>query len=138
MAHECIFCKIIKGEIPSDKVYEDDRILAFLDIGPVSEGHCLVVPKHHYQRLDDCPADVAAAIVAKIGPIAKAILAAADAEGYNVLSNNGRCAGQLVDHLHFHIIPRRPDDGLFHQWPSKEYPQGRAVELIEKIKQRIA
>ena len=138
MTDECIFCKIIKGEIPSCKVYEDEHILAFLDIGPLSEGHCLVVPKDHYPRLDDCPGDVTAAIVGKIVPIAKAIIAATGAEGYNVLSNNGRCAGQLVEHVHFHIIPRRPGDGVFTQWPSKEYPQGRAGKLTENIKQYIA
>jgi len=138
MADECIFCKIIKGEIPASKVFEDEHVLAFLDIGPVSEGHCLVVPKDHYKRLDDCPEEVAVAVVGKIGLIAKAILAATDAQGYNLLSNNGRCAGQLVEHVHFHIIPRRPGDGVFTPWPSKEYPPGRAAELTEKIKQHIA
>jgi len=137
MADDCIFCKIIKGDIPAHKVYEDDRVLAFLDIGPVSEGHCLLVPKDHYDRLEDCPADTIAALGSKMGRIAKAIIAATDAEGCNVLNNNGRCAGQLVGHVHFHIIPRRTGDGIFIPWPSKEYPQGRAEELIQKIKQNL-
>ena len=132
MADECIFCKIIKGEIPAAKVYEDELILAFLDINPVSEGHCLLVPKDHYDRLEDC-----AAIGSKMGRIAKAIIAATNAEGYNVLNNNGRCAGQLIGHVHFHIIPRRRGDGIFIPWPSKEYPPGRAEELIQKIIQNL-
>ncbi len=137
MADECIFCKIIKGEIPAAKVYEDELILAFLDINPVSEGHCLLVPKDHYDRLDDCPVDTIAAIGSKMGRIAKAIVAATNAEGYNVLNNNGRCAGQLIGHVHFHIIPRRRGDGIFIPWPSKEYPPGRAEELIQKIIQNL-
>jgi len=137
MADECIFCKIIKDDIPAHKLFEDDRVLAFLDIGPLSDGHCLVVPKEHYERLDDCPAEVAAALISKVGPIAQAIIAATDAQGYNVLNNNGRCAGQLVGHVHFHIIPRRAGDGIFTRWPSKQYHQGRAEELIQKIKQNL-
>ena len=137
MADECIFCKIIKGEIPAGKIFADDRVLAFLDIAPLSDGHCLVVPKDHYERLDDCPADLTAALISKVGPIAQAIIAATDAQGYNVLNNNGRCAGQLVGHVHFHIIPRRAGDGIFTRWPSKQYPQGRAEELIQKIKQNL-
>ena len=134
MADDCIFCKIIKGDIPSHKVYEDERILAFLDIGPVSEGHCLVIPKDHYVRLDDCPVDTVAAIGSQMGPIAQAIVAATNAEGFNVLNNNGRCAGQLVEHVHFHIIPRCTGDGIFIPWPAREYPQGRAEELAQNIK----
>lgn len=137
MADECIFCKIIKGEIPAGKLYEDDRVVAFLDIGPLSDGHCLVIPKEHYERLDECPAEVAAAVISKVGPIAKAIVSATGAAGYNVLNNNGSCAGQLVEHVHFHIIPRNAGDGLFTQWPSKQYPQGRAEELLQAIKKHL-
>ncbi len=137
MADECIFCKISQGDIPAGKVYEDERVLAFLDIGPVSEGHCLLIPKEHYRRLEDCPADTLAALGSSIGRIARAIVAATDAEGYNVLSNNGRCAGQLVEHVHFHIIPRRTGDGFCIPWPAKEYPRGRADQLLRKIKQNL-
>jgi len=137
MADDCIFCKIIKGDIPAHKLYEDENILAFLDISPVSQGHCLVVPKDHYDRLDDCPADTVAAIGRKIGSIAQAIVAATDAEGYNLLNNNGRCAGQIVEHVHFHIIPRRDGDGIFIPWPTREYPPGRAEKLIQKIKHNL-
>jgi histidine triad (HIT) family protein len=134
MADDCIFCKIIKGDVPSAKVYEDERILAFLDVRPVSEGHCLVVPKEHYDRLDECPADTVAAIGSKIGRIAQAVVSVTDAEGFNILNNNGRCAGQLVAHVHFHIIPRRTGDGIFIPWPAKKYPDGRAEELARNIK----
>lgn len=137
MADECIFCKISKGEIPASRVYEDDLVVAFLDIAPLSDGHCLVIPKEHYEYLDECPADTADAVISKIGPIAKAIVSATGAAGYNVLNNNGRCAGQLVGHVHFHIIPRNADDGLFSQWPSKQYPQGRAEELVQAIKDHL-
>ncbi len=134
MSDDCIFCQIVQGKIPCGKIYEDQRILAFLDIGPLSEGHCLIIPKEHYVRLEDCPEDVAAALTQKIPHLAPAIIKAAGAQGYNVLNNNGSCAGQLVEHVHFHIIPRNPGDGVFSQWPAGKYPPGRIEELTEKIK----
>ena len=131
---ECIFCKIIAGQIPAAKVYEDDTVFAFLDIGPVSEGHTLVVPKQHYQKIHECPPEVLADIWAKLGKIAGDISSVMNSDGYNVLCNNGRAAGQLVDHVHFHIIPRMTGDGVFNRWPSFKYPEGKMTKLAEKIR----
>ena len=103
---DCIFCKIVAGDIPAALIYEDDHVLSFLDIGPLSNGHCLVIPKRHAATVIDCPPDVLSQIAAVLGRIAQAVVAVTGCEGYNVLCNNGRAAGQLVDHLHFHIIPR--------------------------------
>lgn len=134
---ECIFCKIASGQILSTKVYEDETVLAFLDIGPVSDGHTLVIPKEHYGKLHECPVDVLAAVCATAARLAKAAADAMEAEGYNVLCNNGRAAGQIVEHLHFHIIPRNPNDGVFDRWPAYEYEKGRIEAVAEKIRKNI-
>jgi histidine triad (HIT) family protein len=137
LADSCIFCKIASGQIPSAKIYEDEKVIAFLDIGPVSDGHTLVVPKQHYTKIHECPSDVLAAISSVLPKIAGAVFAALGVDGYNVLCNNGRAAGQLVEHLHFHIIPRKTGDGVFSHWPSFEYPQGKAEELAGKIRAKL-
>ncbi|MDD5011982.1 MAG: HIT family protein [Phycisphaerae bacterium] len=137
MADNCIFCKIASGQIPSVKIYEDEKVIAFLDIGPVSDGHALVIPKQHYTKVHECPPDVLSAVVSVLPKVAGAVFAALGADGYNVLCNNGRAAGQLVEHLHFHIIPRKSGDGVFSHWPAFEYPQGKAEELAEKIRAKL-
>ena len=124
---ECIFCKIIAGDIPCNRIYEDDAVLAFLDIHPVSDGHCLVIPKKHFAKLHECPAEVFEALGNCVGKIANAVVKAVGAEGYNALCNNGRAAGQLVDHVHFHVIPRNSDDGVFDRWLAYEYENGRGI-----------
>lgn len=136
-SEDCIFCKVVAGRIPSIKVYEDDMILAFLDIGPVSDGHTLVIPKQHFEKLHDCPQELLAQISYGIGKIAKAVAAGTNSQGYNVLCNNGRVAGQLVDHLHFHIVPRNAGDGVFSRWPSYKYPEGKAEKIAIEIRQNL-
>ena len=133
----CIFCKIIAGQIPATKIYEDEFVLSFLDIGPISDGHTLVIPKQHFERLHDCPSELLGQIGSRLGKIAKAVALAMNAEGYNVLCNTGRAAGQLVEHLHFHIIPRNAGDGVFDRWPSYEYEQGKIEELADKIRKSL-
>jgi histidine triad (HIT) family protein len=135
---ECIFCRIVAGQVPSVRVFENDRVLAFLDIRPISDGHTLLVPKIHAGSLSECDASVLAEMIGVVGPLAKAVVGAAQAEGYNLLCNNGRAAGQLVDHVHFHIIPRRSDDGVLARWPHKEYPAGGAETMAEKIRRLLA
>jgi histidine triad (HIT) family protein len=132
--NDCIFCKIVAGEIPVTRIYEDDVVLAFLDIGPVSDGHTLLISKQHFQRVHDCPAEVLGQVCSRLGKVAKAVAGAMAAEGYNLLCNNGRAAGQLVEHLHFHIIPRNSGDGVFDQWPSYKYAEGRMKTVAEKIR----
>ncbi|OHB59474.1 MAG: hypothetical protein A2173_10030 [Planctomycetes bacterium RBG_13_44_8b] len=134
---DCIFCKIAAGAIPCTRIYEDESVLAFLDIGPVSDGHTLVITKEHCEKMDNCSPQLLSAVAAVLPKIAAAVSAATDADGYNILCNNGRAAGQLVEHLHFHVIPRKTGDGVFNRWPSFTYPKGRAEELAEKIRAKL-
>lgn len=136
-ADECIFCKIVAGEIPCTKIYEDEVSLAFMDIGPISDGHTLVIPKQHFDRLHDCPPELLGQVSHCLGRIARAVVAATDADGYNVLCNNGRAAGQLVEHMHFHIIPRKTGDGVFNRWPSFKYPEGKIEPLAKSIRKNL-
>ncbi len=92
-ADDCIFCKMVAGQIPVTKIYEDKVVLAFLDIGPLSDGHTLVIPKQHFEKLHECPAEVLGPLDSRLGKIAEAVAGAMDSEGYNVLCNNGRAAG---------------------------------------------
>lgn len=136
--NDCIFCKIVAGQIPSNKVYEDEDVLAFLDIGPVSKGHTLLIPKKHFAELHDCPPELVATLSSRLPQIARAVKSAANAQAYNVLCNNGSAAGQIVEHVHFHIIPRNEGDGVFNRWPAGQYEQGQAEETAEKIRQQLA
>ena len=133
----CIFCKIVAGEIPSVKVYEDSAVLAFMDIGPISDGHTLVIPKEHVEKIHQCSPELMAHVSQAIVKIANAVSKAIPSDGYNILCNNGRSAGQLVGHVHFHIIPRNTGDGVFNRWPAYEYPQGKAQKLAERIKEYL-
>lgn len=108
---ECIFCQIAAGELPSHTVYEDDRVVAFLDANPLVEGHTLVVPREHYETTSDMPPEVGAALGDAVTRLAPAVEAAVDADGSTIGINNGAAAGQEIDHLHTHIVPRRTTDG---------------------------
>jgi histidine triad (HIT) family protein len=128
---------MVAGQIPVTKIYEDEVVLSFLDIGPLSDGHTLVIPKQHFERLHECPAELLGRVGSCLGKIAKAVAAAMDSDGYNVLCNNGRAAGQLVEHLHFHIIPRIVGDGVFDRWPSYKYPDGKIEDIAAQIRQKL-
>ena len=136
-ADGCLFCRMAAGQIPVARIYEDDVVLAFLDIGPVSDGHTLVIPKQHCEKLDDCPADLLGQVCSRLGKLAGAVAAAMNSDGYNLLCNNGRAAGQLVEHLHFHIIPRNAGDGVFNRWPAYKYEDGKAGEIADKIRRNL-
>lgn len=137
MAGDCVFCKIVAGEIPCAKIYEDEDLLAFLDVGPVSEGHTLVIPKRHFEKLHECPAELIAAIGSQLGRIAEAVVETVNCDGYNVLCNVSRAAGQLVDHVHFHIIPRTESDGIFSKWPGGKYKKSRMEEIASVIRENL-
>ena len=128
---------MVAGQIPVTKIYEDDVILAFLDIGPLSDGHTLVIPKQHFEKLHDCPAELLGQVCSRLGKIAGAMAEAMQSDGYNLLCNNGSAAGQLVEHLHFHIIPRNVGDGVFRRWPSYKYPEGKAEAIAAKIRRNL-
>lgn len=130
---DCIFCKIVAGQIPALKIYENDHVLSFMDIGPLADGHLLVIPKKHYSQLDQMPAEEVGQVAKALPILANAVVSATGAEGYNILQNNGRVAGQLVDHVHFHIIPRVAEDGLGYRWNAKKYPAGKDKEIQQKI-----
>ncbi len=134
---DCIFCKMSAGEIPVTKVYEDEVVLAFLDIGPLSDGHTLLIPKQHYENLHDCPAELLGSVCSRLGKIAKAVAIGMNSEGYNLLCNNGRAAGQLVAHLHFHIIPRNTGDAVFNRWPAYKYEIGRIEAIADDIRKNL-
>ncbi|NCC49965.1 MAG: HIT family protein [Spartobacteria bacterium] len=121
MSSDCIFCKIVKGEIPSAKVYEDDDLLAFIDVGPIIKGHTLVIPKEHYDNIAATPVDVLQKLIKLVQRIAGAQMNALDADGVNIIQNNGEVAGQAVPHIHFHVIPRFKDDGHQWNWDAKSY-----------------
>ncbi len=136
-ADNCLFCKMVAGQIPVTKVYEDEDVLVFLDIGPISDGHTLVIPKQHFERLDDCPAELLGRVFSHLGKIAGAVAGAMNSDGYNVLCNNGSAAGQVIEHLHFHIIPRNAGDGLFASWPSYKYEEGKIEAIAGEIRQNL-
>lgn len=129
----CVFCKIVSGGIPSLKVFENSDLLAFLDIGPLAEGHLLVIPKDHYERLDEMPPDLVASIGRELPRLAPAVMRAAGVSAYNILQNNGKPSGQVVMHVHFHIIPRKDGDGLGYRWPASKYAPGRAEQVHQQI-----
>jgi histidine triad (HIT) family protein len=133
MNEDCIFCKIIKGEIPSHKVYEDEHNLAFLDIRPNNHGHTLVIPKDHFENIYTLPDETLARLSLAVKKVAIAVKHGMDADGINVIMNNETDAGQIIFHAHFHIIPRLKNDGFKH-WPQGEYLEGEADAVSEKIK----
>ena len=131
---ECVFCKIVAGEIPCTKVFEDGLCIAFLDIGPISPGHTLLIPKAHYETIHQLPADEAAHLARHIPLLAAAVQKAVRAEGINVLQNNGACSGQEVFHVHVHLIPRWPEDGLGFRWPAKQADPEVLKEQAEAVR----
>ena len=131
---QTIFGKIIGGEIPCHKVYEDDRVLAFLDINPLTRGHTLVVPKEPAPTLDKLSDESAAALGRVLPRICRAVIAATGVTEYNVLENNGPGAHQAVFHVHFHIIPRpHPNEGLGLNWIPRSLDNSEARELVKLI-----
>jgi diadenosine tetraphosphate (Ap4A) HIT family hydrolase len=127
----CIFCKIVKGEIPSYKLLETDLSIAFLDINPLSKGHALVVPKYHCEKMHQLPDEY----LADAMPVAKKIVEALQTDdlNYNILQNNGRIAHQEVDHVHFHVIPKWDSEGLVIGWPAHGLDKDKLAKLQEEI-----
>ena len=113
---DCIFCKIAKGEIPSTKVWEDENFIAFADANPVEEGHTLVIPKKHFDSLLDLDEETSGKFLNAVGETAKILVEKHKADGFNLLLNNGKAAGQVMGHVHFHLLPRKEGDnkrGIF-------------------------
>lgn len=127
----CVFCKILKGEVTSTKVYEDKKTYAFLDVNPVAKGHTLVIPKKHYETMDEMDEDTANAVMKTTQKIAKVILELN--EGYNVNQNNKSAGGQLVPHVHYHIIPRNNGDHMRFTWDKLDLSEKEFESIKEKI-----
>jgi histidine triad (HIT) family protein len=128
----CIFCRIAKGEIPCAKIYENEKVIAFLDISPVSKGHTLVVPKEHFKTILDMPEKLVSEVMSATKRVSAMVKKGVDADGFNIMMNNYEAAGQVVPHAHVHIVPRFLGDGLSLWEGSSMSPQ----ELAQ-IKERI-
>jgi histidine triad (HIT) family protein len=134
---DCIFCKIINKEVPSDIIYEDDNTLAFLDIQPSSKGHTLVIPKTHIETLDELSDEEAKNLMLTVKKITNSILKSN--KGCNILQNNKEAAGQVVPHVHFHVVPRKQGDGLHTGFGKHiEYKKDEKKEAIKKIQDNIS
>jgi histidine triad (HIT) family protein len=134
---DCIFCRIIAGRIPAAMLLETDKVVSFLDISPVNPGHALIVPRRHATSLLDLEQDELHVAIFVAQRIAAAVTEQTGSACFNLLQNNGRCAGQVVDHVHFHIIPRSADDGFSFGWRQLRYKEGELKALQEAIRARL-
>lgn len=136
METDCLFCKIIKGEVPSQKIYEDEFTYAFLDIHPINRGHTLVIPKEHHSNIYNTPQSVFQKVMNTVQLLAPKIKQAIGSEGINIGINNDEAAGQLIFHLHVHIIPRWNNDGHMH-WHGNPYQDGELKSMGDIIAQEF-
>ncbi|AIL11790.1 HIT family protein [Streptococcus pyogenes] len=135
----CIFCSIIQGDIPSSKVYEDEQVLAFLDISQTTKGHTLVIPKQHVRNLLEMTAETASHLFARIPKIARAIQSATGAIAMNIINNNEALAGQTVFHAHVHLVPRyNEEDGISIQYTTHEPDFPVLEKLARQINQEVS
>ena len=137
MAQDCIFCKIASGEQPAAEVLRTDKVVSFLDINPVNPGHCLVIPTRHAENLMDLQEEELHACISAAQKVGEAVMAVTDSPGLNLLQNNHRCAGQVVSHAHFHVIPRDPGDGFSFGWRQQTYPEGEMDALQRDIQDAL-
>ncbi|MCF7837734.1 MAG: HIT family protein [Candidatus Marinimicrobia bacterium] len=136
---DCIFCRIVAGEIPCTRLFEDEQVLAFMDIGPIIKGHALVIPKAHYDPITAVPPAVLAPLLTAVQRVARAQQVGLGAEGINVIQNNGAVAGQAVKHVHFHVIPRFAADGHHWNWNPKAYRDEIELQTFaERLRQALA
>lgn len=133
---DCLFCKIVRGEIPSQKIYEDEKTLAFLDIRPVNPGHMLIIPKKHAVDIFEIEESEWDAVMRTVRKVSHALESALSPVGINLAMNNRPGAGQAVFHAHVHVMPRFTNDG-WEIWIGKPYGEGEAAEVAEKIRSRL-
>jgi len=133
---DCIFCKIVKKEIPSNIVYENDKVMAFLDANPTNPGHTLVVPKKHFPSLLETDDNAVKELFVAVKRVANAVKEAVGAQGINIGVNNDRAAGQIIFHTHVHVIPRFTGDGL-QMWPQGKYQKGQAENIKKEITKHL-
>ena len=135
---DCVFCKIVAGQIPSTKVCEDEHTLAFMDLGQVNPGHVLVACKAHVENIYGLDATQAAAVFQTAARVARAIRDAFTPQGLTVFQANGKASLQTVFHFHIHLLPRWEDDGMSLAWPAKNPPGEKLKEYGEKIRAKLA
>lgn len=133
---ECIFCKIIAGDIPSHKIYENDHVVAFFDILPISPGHTIIVPKNHVADIEGLSDEEMSAMSLALKKIGKAVLDGLGVKGYSVFLDNKSAANQHVPHVHFHLVPRAEGDGL-ERWPQSGYSEGEAEHCLKQIQNNL-
>jgi len=133
----CIFCNIVAGRVPAAMLLETEKIVAFLDINPVNHGHALVVPKRHVERLWELNQDELHSCIFACQRVGRAVMEVTKSPGLNLLQNNHGCAGQIVQHVHFHLIPRRPDDGFSLGWRQLNYQEGQMEQLRQQIRAKL-
>lgn len=134
----CVFCKIINNEIPSAKIYEDDLVLAFLDLGPINYGHALVIPKEHHESSSTI-SEATAGRMFKVGSrIGVALKRKLDYDAFNLHLADGSAAGQVVMHAHLHVVPRGVEDGFRWNWRQLKYEDGKMQEIASEIAPRVA
>ncbi len=135
---ECIFCKIVRGEIPSTNLFESGNVLSFLDVMPASKGHALVIPKKHYSTLLDMPHEELKEAMEAVQKVAAAVMSSVEAaEGFNVIQSNREVAGQVIPHVHFHIIPRSRGDNLNFAWEHGKAEQKELEKYAELVKGKL-
>ena len=136
--NDCVFCKIIAGQIPSTIVYEDDDVVVFMDIGPIIKGHALVVSRKHFDTVVETPDDLLAKLHAVAKRVARAQMNGLGADGVNIMQNNGKAAGQEVPHIHVHVIPRFNGDGHHWNWNARKYDDFSEMgQLAEKMQKHL-
>lgn len=134
---DCIFCKIIKGEISSLNIFENEDVLAFLDVNPVTKGHCLVVPKKHFENIFDIDEEILKKVIIAAKHISEKIKNALHADGIRLLQSNGKVAGQDIMHFHLHVIPRYKNDGLSISRHATTNPPPANMEELKKIAEKL-
>ena len=137
VSKDCIFCRIVAGEIPAAKIYEDDLVFAFLDIAPINRGHVLVIPKEHHESSSTIPEEVAGRMFRIASRIGVALRRKLDYDAFNLHLADGTAAGQVVMHAHLHVVPRGVEDGFHWNWRQLSYGAGEAAEIAAEISGRL-
>ncbi len=133
---DCIFCKLANGEFPTNSIYEDDKFNVILDLAPATKGHALILPKEHYANLYEIPEDLLAEAVKLAKKLAIHMTDVLKCDGFNLVQNNGECAGQTVFHFHLHLIPRYTDDGQQLLWDPKNPSKEELKEICELLAEK--
>lgn len=133
---DCIFCKLANGEFPTNSIYEDDKFNVILDLAPATKGHALILPKEHYANLYEIPEDLLAEAVKLAKKLAMHMTDVLKCDGFNLVQNNGECAGQTVFHFHLHLIPRYTDDGQQLLWDPKNPSKEELKEICELLAEK--